>query len=234
MINVMIVEDDPMVREINSKFLKRLDGFTLVKAARNLEEAKEFILNNSIDLILLDIFLPKENGIDLLKWLRSQNFTTDIIMITADNAIESVQEAFRFGVIDYLIKPFSFQRFRESLYQFKERVNKFQAQKTIKQEELDKLITSPNNNSGFKNLNEESLEKGLNRYTYKKIWEAIVEENNDYYTAEKLAEELRIARVTVRKYLEYMTKEKKVEKLIEYGKVGRPQHRYRMIQLDTN
>lgn len=124
MINVMIIEDDPMGREINSKFLKKLEGFTLVKAASNLEETKEFILNNNVDLVLLDVFLTKENGIDFLKWLRTEEFTIDTIMITADNAMESVQQAFRFGAVDYLIKPFSFERFRKALYQFKERLTR--------------------------------------------------------------------------------------------------------------
>ena len=68
----MIIEDDPMVREINSKFLKKVDGFNLYKAVSNLTDAKEFLLIKKPDLILLDVFLPKENGIDFLKWLRSE------------------------------------------------------------------------------------------------------------------------------------------------------------------
>lgn len=51
--------------------------------------------------------------------------------------------------------------------------------------------------------------------------------NYEYFTAEDFAEKLGIARVTVRRYLEYMEKENKVDKLVEYGKVGRPQHKYR-------
>lgn len=121
----MTVEDDPMVREINSKFLKRVEGFNLYKAVSNLDDAKKFILIKKPDLILLDVYLPKENGIDFLKWIRAQEIDIDIILITADKSIERIQEAFRYGVVDYLIKPFSFERFKESLSQFKSRYYQF-------------------------------------------------------------------------------------------------------------
>lgn len=224
MIEVMIVEDDPMVREINSKFLKRVEGFTLYKAVANLEDAKKFIEGKKPDLILLDVYLPKENGVDLLKWVRSQEIDIDVILITADKSMERVQEAFRYGVVDYLIKPFSFERFKESLNQFKERYYKFKGNDVIEQKDLDKLISSPNSSQ-----NEEDFAKGLNKYTYRSIWDEIEKNNFEGFTAEALAEKLGIARVTVRRYLEYMEKESKVEKVVEYGKVGRPQHKYHKI-----
>ena len=224
MIQVMIVEDDPMVREINSKFLKRVEGFILYKAVSNLDDAKKFILIKKPDLILLDVYLPKENGIDFLKWIRAQEIDIDIILITADKSIERIQEAFRYGVIDYLIKPFSFERFKESLNQFKGRYYQFKKNDVIEQKDLDKLISSSNVSQ-----NEDDFAKGLNKYTYKTIWEEIQRNNYDDFTAEDLAEKLGIARVTVRRYLEYMEKENKVDKLVEYGKVGRPQHKYHKI-----
>ena len=224
MIQVMIVEDDPMVREINSKFLKRVEGFNLYKAVSNLDDAKKFILIKKPDLILLDVYLPKENGIDFLKWIRAQEIDIDIILITADKSIERIQEAFRHGVVDYLIKPFSFERFKESLNQFKGRYYQFKTNDVIEQKDLDKLISSANASQ-----NDDDFAKGLNKYTYKTIWEEIQKNNDDDFTAEDLAEKLGIARVTVRRYLEYMEKENKVDKLVEYGKVGRPQHRYHKI-----
>lgn len=220
----MIIEDDPMVREINSKFLKRIEGFILYKAVSNLEEAKKFISIKKPDLILLDVYLPKENGIDFLKWIRGQEMDIDIILITADKSIERVQEAFRYGVVDYLIKPFSFERFKESLIQFKGRFYQFKESDVIEQKALDKLISSSNASQ-----NEEDFAKGLNKYTYRAIWGEIEKSNGEDFTAEALAEKLGIARVTVRRYLEHMEKENKVDKLVEYGKVGRPQYKYRKI-----
>lgn len=220
----MIVEDDPMVREINSKFLKRVEGFILYKAVSNLEDAKKFIMFKKPDLILLDVYLPKENGIDFLKWIRSQEVDIDVILITADKSIERIQEAFRYGVVDYLIIPFSFERFKEALFQFKSRYYQFRRNDVIEQKELDKLIYNKNVIN-----NEDDFAKELNKYTYRAIWEEIEKGREEYFTAEYLAEKLGIARVTVRRYLEYMEKENKVEKLVEYGKVGRPQHKYHKI-----
>ena len=125
MIEVIIAEDDPMVREINSRFLERVEGFVLYKAVSNINDVKELISTKKPDLILLDVYLPKENGIDLLKWIRTQEIDIDIILITADKSIKRIQEAFRYGVVDYLIKPFSFKRFKEALIQFKDRKYQF-------------------------------------------------------------------------------------------------------------
>lgn len=224
MIQVMIVEDDPMVREINSKFLKRIEGFNLYKAVSNLDEAKKFITLKKPDLILLDVYLPKESGMDLLKWIRSQEIDIDIILITADKSIERIQEAFRYGVVDYLIKPFNFERLKEAMTQFKGRYNRFKKNDEIEQKDLDNLKSS----SSLSQC-ENDFSKGFNKYTYKVIWDEIEISNYKDFTAEDLAEKLGIARVTVRRYLEYMEKENKVDKLVEYGKVGRPQHKYHKI-----
>ncbi len=224
MIEVIIVEDDPMVREINTKFLNRIEGFRLYRAVSNLEDAKKFIIAKKPDLILLDVYLPKENGIDFLKWIRRQAIGIDIILITADKSMERIQEALRYGAVDYLIKPFSFERFKESLLQFKNRYDQFKKYEVMEQNDLDRLISCASVSP-----NEDEIEKGLNKYTYRSIWEEIGKWNHEEFTAEKLAEKLGIARVTVRRYLEYMEREDKVEKLVEYGKVGRPQYKYHEI-----
>jgi response regulator of citrate/malate metabolism len=224
MIEVMIIEDDPMVMEINSKFLKKVEGFSLYKGVGNLTDAKKFIQARKPDLILLDVFLPKENGIDFLKWLRNEQIDVDVILITADKTAGRVQEAFRYGAVDYLIKPFSFERFKEALLQFKERHYAYKKIDEIEQAALDKLISTK-----AMIQEEEVLAKGLNKYTYKSIWEEILRRDSGYFTAEELSEKIKVARVTVRRYLEYMEKEGLLEKLVEYGKVGRPQHRYRKI-----
>lgn len=220
MIDVMIVEDDPMVRDINSKFLKRVAGFRLYQAVSNLEDAKKFMLQKKPDLILLDVYLPRENGIDFLKWIREKNMDVDIILITADKTIDRIQEAYRYGAVDYLIKPFHFDRFKEALLQFKERHEKFKKAAELEQKDLDQLMAS------FTPAPEDDFAKGFNKYTYKSVWDAIQKLEYNEFTAEGLAETLGVARVTVRRYLEYMEKENKVAKSVEYGKVGRPQHKY--------
>ena len=89
---------------------------------------------------------------------------------------------------------------------------------------LDKLISN-----AAVVQEEEGLAKGLNKYTYKSIWEEIERRDSEYFTAEELSEKVKVARVTIRRYLEYMEKEGELEKLVEYGKVGRPQHKFRKL-----
>lgn len=228
MIKTMIVEDDPMVRQINSKFLNKVEGFSLEKASANLTEAKEFLENNNIDLILLDVFLPNENGIDLLKWLRKNEISCDVILITADKSIDRIKDAFRYGGVDYLIKPFTFERFEESLNIFKERLNSFKNNETIEQGELDKFILNNKNKESGDNKFKLDLEKGLNKYTYNSIANELNNINEEYFTTEELSEKLGIAKVTVRKYLDYMSKQGTLEKIIEYGKIGRPLYKYKL------
>lgn len=231
MIKTMIVEDDPMVREINSKFLNKVKGFSLQKAAANLTEAMEFISVNEIDLILLDVFLPNENGIDFLKWLRKNEISSDVILITADKSVDRIKEAFRYGVVDYLIKPFTFERFSESLGIFKERINSYRSNETIEQGELDKLILNNKHGELSHEQLDNNLEKGLNKYTYNSIANEINNTKAEYVTTEELSEKLGMAKVTVRKYLDYMGKQGKLEKIIEYGKIGRPLYKYKITNL---
>lgn len=228
MIKTMIVEDDPMVRQINSKFLNRVEGFSLKKDVANLTEAKEFLSKNNVDLILLDVFLPNENGIDFLKWLRKNEISSDVILITADKSIERIKEAFRYGVIDYLIKPFTFERFKESLDILKGRLSSFKNYETIEQDALDKLILNSKNTELNVQELKDNIEKGFNKYTYKSIVEELYNIEEEYFTTEELSEKLGIAKVTVRKYLDYMSKQGQVDKIIEYGKVGRPLYKYRV------
>ena len=229
MIRTMIVEDDPMVRQINSKFLAKIKGFSLEKSASNLSEAREFLEKDTVDLILLDVFLPNENGIDFLKWLRKNEIESDVILITADKSIERIKDAFRYGGVDYLIKPFTFERFQESLDAFKERLNSYNNNETIEQSDLDKLILSNKNKESNCEDSKFSLEKGFNKYTYKSIENELNNSTEEYFTTEELSEKLGIAKVTVRKYLDYMSEHGQLEKIIEYGKVGRPLYKYKLI-----
>lgn len=228
MIKVLIVEDDPMVREINSKFLAKIEGFKLCLSTGSVCAARKFIDGNHPDLILLDIFLPQSNGIEFLKWLRKEEIQCDVILITADKSIEAVQEAFRYGAVDYLIKPFTFERFKEALTQYLKRKESFNSYVEIEQATIDEYIFSAKTDEKVEEESQTELIKGLNMQTYDRIWAGIVELGRKYFTAEEVAEKLGMARVTVRRYLEFMEKERKLEIELEYGKVGRPQHKYKV------
>ena len=227
MIKVLIVEDDPMVREINEKFLKKVDGFTLNSSVNSLEKAKEVILESEIDLILLDVFFPQGKGIDLLKWIRVENLKCDVILITADRNTETVEEAFRFGAVDYLVKPFIFNRFKEALLQFRSRKNSFKNIDSMEQGVIDKYTMKENKHVIEYDEFIGDI-KGFNQYTYEKILVGIADMKANTFTSDEMAKNIGVSRITARRYLDYLEKEEKLVVEMEYGKVGRPKNKYRI------
>ena len=221
-INVFIIEDDPMVKEINKRFLEKMGSFKVIDDASSIKEAKTKLKRCKADLILLDVFLPDGKGIELLKWIRSEEMNLDTILITADKCKESVDDAFKYGAVDYLIKPFKFERFKESLINYKNRFLELNNAEDINQEYIDQYILNINVEE------EKELCKGLNIKTYNKIIEFMKLKRNEKLTAEEIAKGNGLARVTARRYLEKMVEESKVEIYQEYGKIGRPTNYYKV------
>ncbi len=228
MLNVLIVEDDPMVSQINERFLNKVKGYALYKSVNTLEKAKEIILNNDIDLILLDVFFPNGRGVDLLKWIRNENMDCDVIFITADKNIETVEEAFRYGVVDYIIKPFKFKRFEEALNQFKARKINFRNFSDSEQAVIDMFTL--NSNNAVDKRNEMGECKGISEQTYYRLLEVIEAIGKESFTAQDVAEMAGVSRITARRYLDYLEREEKIVLEMEYGNVGRPKNKYRLIK----
>ncbi|RLA74600.1 MAG: DNA-binding response regulator [Epsilonproteobacteria bacterium] len=103
---IFIVEDDKKIALFLKKGLQ--EEFYSVDISNNAEEAIYLVQTNRYDLIILDIMLPKLNGIELCKIIRQKNIDTPIIMLTAKNSIENKVEGLNEGANDYLTKPFSF------------------------------------------------------------------------------------------------------------------------------
>ena len=119
----MIVEDDPMVASVNETYLSRLPGFCVIAKAADGLQALEKIkaLSGSVDLVLLDVFMPKMDGLSFLEHLKNLAPSVSVIMITASQNKESLRTALAHGVADYIIKPFTFERFKAALLTFAER-----------------------------------------------------------------------------------------------------------------
>lgn len=216
-LTVFIVEDDPMVLEVNKEFLQKLTGFKLVGYSHNGTEALQQITVLQPNLILLDMFLPDMTGMDLFLKLRSDRIPSDIIMITAARDAPTVQEAIRLGAVDYLIKPFRFDRFQKSLQDYYRQFKSTPNNETLKQEDIDQWL-------GHENVGI-SLPKGLNEMTMKQIIEGLIAVNG-LITSEHLATNVGMARVTVRKYLDFLASKGKVHIELKYGTVGRPTKYY--------
>ncbi|WP_105616691.1 response regulator [Vallitalea okinawensis] len=225
MIEVLIVEDDPMVSEINQKFLERIDGFKASHVAHSLAQAKEYLSEKEPDLILLDVFFPQGKGLDLLKWIRQEGLKCDAILITADRHAKTVEEAFRYGAVDYLIKPFVFERFKEALLKYANRKTNLNQNEHVEQGMIDRYILQEKEHHF--DPHDVGEMKGFNELTYKKIIDSIDGMEGNPFTAEDIAKEVGVSRITARRYLDFLEKENKLSIELEYGKVGRPKNKYR-------
>lgn len=104
---ILIIEDDERILG----FLKRgLEGEGhAVDLALNGEAGLGFLKKRPYNVVLLDVYLPEMNGMEVCKELRRQRLMTPVLMMTAKDSPEVQQEAVRAGVNDYLPKPFSFE-----------------------------------------------------------------------------------------------------------------------------
>lgn len=101
---ILLLEDDQLLSETLQLFLER-EGYA-VDIALSIKSAEELTFNNSYDLYLFDINLPKGSGLELLEYLRLAEDKTDVIFITALTDLNSMAKGFELGAIDYIKKPF--------------------------------------------------------------------------------------------------------------------------------
>lgn len=212
-ISVFIVEDDPMVLDVNKGFLEKMTGFTLVGVSANGQEALTQIRELKPNLVLLDMFLPDISGLEILVELRLERIPCDVIMITAARDAVTIQEVLRLGAVDYMVKPFRFERFQKSLQDYYKMAKKINSLEHMKQEDIDDWLGSSGNGV--------ELPKGLNELTMKQIVLALVDVT-EAVTAEQLSQKVGMARVTVRKYLDFLAIKGKVLIEMQYGNIGRP------------
>ncbi|MBT2696233.1 response regulator [Bacillus sp. ISL-40] len=220
-LKVLLIEDDPMVREVHRQFIDRIEGFSIIGIASNGMEGLRLVKELSPDLAIIDIYMPYMGGLEMLSELRSEAYSVDVIAITAASDIETIARVRQQGAVDYIIKPFTFDRIKKSLDNYKNYRVKLGEKKALLQEELDQILFIDSKEESER----ESLPKGLNMNTLIKITDFISQEKEPI-SAEEVAESIGMARVTARRYLDYLEKEGKVKIHIHYGGVGRPINRY--------
>lgn len=228
MIKVLIVEDDPMVAELNRRYMERVEGFLLVAVVRSADQALELLKTQEVNLILLDVFMPGMNGLELLTKIREMGSDVDAIVVTAACDRKSIQQAMRYGAMDYLVKPFDFERLSAALLGYRDKVKFLRTREVMDQSDIDQRVL-PKKQSG----QVQGLPKGLDRNTLKVVWEHILSCNSNVFTTEEIANRVGISRVSMRKYLEFLEQIHAVEVEIVYGSIGRPVYRYHCSNRDS-
>lgn len=228
-IRVLLVDDDPMVLQVNRGCVESTQGFEVVGTARDGNEALEAAAALSPDLLLLDVYMPDRDGLSMLRELRSRAIPSDVILVTAAQDANTVQEALRGGTFDVVIKPFRFERLRSSLEAYRSVKEGLQGAGKVSQEQLDRMLrqapaeappaVSPGETVGIE------PPKGVNEITLHEVIR-FLSQRQEPATSADVAEGLGIARVTARRYLEYLDSLGKVRVAMQYGGQGRPLNRY--------
>ncbi len=123
--NCIIVEDQPPAQRILKKYIEDMGALELKGIFSDALQAMEYLKTEPVDLLFLDIHLPKLSGIDFLKTIPN---APSVILTTAFS--EYALESYEFNVVDYLLKPFSFQRFLKAVSKVSER-KKYERSNTI-------------------------------------------------------------------------------------------------------
>ncbi|WP_294603431.1 response regulator [uncultured Lactobacillus sp.] len=226
MLTILIVEDDPMVSSINKQYLMRIikpENLTVYQTA-TAKKALAITKNINPDLILLDVYLPKTSGTELLEQFIQHNLHPNVIMLSAAKDSTNINMALKYGVLDYLLKPFSFKRFKEAIEHFLKYNKVLQKNNTVSQGELDHIFITQDMN----NLNDETgLPKGLSDFSLTKI-ETAISQLADEFSNQDVARQSKLSRITTKKYLDYLEKTGKLSTKVHYLKVGRPIKIYKL------
>lgn len=223
-IQVLIVDDDPMVLKVNRSYVEAVQGFQVVGTAGSGSEALAVAGALKPDVILLDIYMPDVNGLSFLRELRTRGIPSDVILVSAAHDAETIQEALRHGAHDYVIKPFTFERMQSALESYRSIKGGLTAGARLSQEELDRLRRKPIFPFGTE------TPKGLNDWTVKQVLE-FLEKQGEPPTSSEVADRLGISRVTARRYLDHLAKLGRVRVEPQHGALGRPTNRYVLVQL---
>lgn len=221
---VLIVEDDPMVAIINEQYVKRNKNFSVSSICKNGEEALAFLENNKADLIVLDVFMPVMDGVETLKQIREKKISSEVIMVTAANDTNTIERTMHLGVLDYLIKPFTMERFLVALEKFLSQTKTLKQNSILDQNSIDRLMTAGTDSKAYQQKT--IYPKGINRKTLSTITEYFYE-NSGWQTVDMIAEKLKISVVTIRHYMNYLVQQKEIVEDINYETGGRPSMLYK-------
>lgn len=226
---VLIVEDDPMVAEVTRAYVEESGPFAVVGTARTGRDGVGMAVELAPDLVVLDIYMPDMDGLGALREIRRLELPADVLVVTAAQDVKTVQEVLRQGAVDYIIKPFKFERVRSTLQAYAQMRGRLSGGEVLSQEELDRLThglgAQPKPEPPPAPPAEQPLPKGLTDWTLRQVLLYLVNRGEPLSAAE-VADGIGLSRVTVRRYLDYLVQQGRLGVKQHYAPVGRPVYRY--------
>lgn len=228
---VLLIEDDPMVREINRQYIEKVEGFSVQAMAGDMEAAFEQLehCKESLQLVMIDDKLQDGvYGIPFVGVIKQKYPNVDIIVISANDSNQAIQKAYNLGAIDYVLKPFSYDRLKQSLENYrlkKERKAEPMTQRQIDQQYQTDMAVKPE--VILAKVDKDKLEKGISYKTLTHIFQVITTYPTTF-TINELTRDTNLSHVTVRHYVNYLVSDEKLAEEIVYQKNGRPYSVYRL------
>ncbi|MFI9647477.1 response regulator [Streptomyces sp. NPDC052040] len=217
-IRVLVVEDDPVAADAHVLYVGRVPGFTAVGTAHTGAEARRLLDRTPVDLLLLDLHLPDVHGLQLARSLRAAGHHADVIAVTSARDLAVVREGVSLGVVQYVLKPFTFATLRDRLVRYAE--FRGAAGEASGQEEVDRALAA------LRAPGPAALPKGLSAPTLERVTGAL-RAHEEGLTAAGLGETVGISRITARRYLEHLVDTGRAARRPLYGQIGRPELVYR-------
>lgn len=220
MINVLVVEDDRVAAEAHRLYVQRLSGFEVVGVVHSGAGALRFCEREAVDVVLLDFYLPDTHGLTVCRALRAAGSTIDVIAVTSARELGAVRAAVSVGVVQYLLKPFTFPSLRDKLERYAEfRQCVARSGNVTGQDEVDSVLAK------LRSSNHRTLPTGMSGDTLQAITKALTAATQGL-SAAVAADVVGVSRVTARRYLEYLAKNGLAQRRPHYGQVGRPEGRF--------
>ena len=225
MISTLVVDDDYRVAAIHAGYVRRVHDFEVSDTAHTAAAAWHAIRSQPPDLVLLDLYLPDDNGLALLRRIQALDSPRpDTIVITAARDVRSVRTAMQLGAVHYLVKPFGFSKLAERLNAYRDMRSQLGAlDQEADQDDVDTLY-------GLLRTPPSSI-KGFSSSTMKLVRDAVRNATPDISAAE-LATALGVSRPTAQRYLSQLAQQGTLDVQLKYGTTGRPEHRYRFRSAD--
>jgi response regulator of citrate/malate metabolism len=221
-IKVLVVEDEPVAAEAHRVYVERLAGFTVAGVVHSGADALRSCEREPVDLMLLDFYLPDTHGLAVCRSLRAAGTPVDVIAVTSARDLVEVKAAVSVGVVQYLLKPFTFASLREKLERYAEfRESVGQAGVVTGQADIDRAFAT------LRTSDQSTLPKGMSTQTLEAITAALAVAV-DGLSAGAAATAIGASRVTARRYLEYLADNGLAQREPRYGQVGRPEVGYRL------
>ncbi|MFC5804888.1 response regulator [Streptomyces formicae] len=219
-IRVLVVEDDPVAADAHALYVGRVPGFAVAGVAHSRAEAHRVLERTPVDLILLDLYLPDGHGLHLLRALRAAGHSADVIAVTSARDLAIVREGVSLGVVQYVLKPFTFATLRDRLTRYAE----FRASvgEASGQDEVDRALAT------LRTPRPATLPKGLSAPTLEAVTRTL-RDSAEGLTAAEAGTAVGISRITARRYLEHLVTEGRADRSPQYGQIGRPELQYRWI-----